>query len=738
MENPLQEIAGGFTFAGMKKLLAILATLFPLLVLVPLEAQANLECSNGTCSQTFYYVGAPEQFVVPEAVTRLTFEVRAASGSRGGGGGVIRGTMVNPPESFFVVVGQAGSMGINRAGGYNGGGASGGSRGNEGSGGGASDIRLGTDLGSRVVVAGAGGGGGAGGILGGAGGQLIAASGASGQGQGGGGGTQLSGGVPGVNSWGGEFPTEGSFGLGGNGGSGNTSGGGGGGGGWYGGGGGGGSYTPDTGGGGGGGGSSYAMADLTTNVTHEVGANYGHGRIVISYQQPAEVVSFAANQLSRTQIKFLIGMSQNIQGFGADDVTYSDATCSIWRTAIVGNIAEVTLDSCQASEVTLTLKARSIGSSTAGPVEAVSFTASIDRSGPNFSWQQVPEVISSTSFVVEFALSDGLVPSSSSFEVLGCELEIQDRFALLTNCDEGVNSVTLPARSFEDSWGNPGPQEPKVLSFMVDTTPAIATWSAIVVSGNGPFSYSTTLSFSEAVVLTTTAVSFSSSVVCEHGNEGFTFWANCDYGRVEWSLNLDEVSDLVGNSTSGTVVVSLHNQRPAPPAQPEPQPEPQPVAANEPTPVVPQPQPEPQPVVSEPVVITPVVVETTPTESAVIPEGPTQSEVVEPVTGSEEIEIIPEQMQGGMVVLDLPPKPLAATVVSSNVEILELVQTEPTSSSVVTEEPIPADTLDPIQVETVAGPEIELDQQSGPPWVLFGALGVALLLGLGVWRFSGR
>jgi hypothetical protein len=122
----------------------------------------------------------------------------------------------------------------------------------------------------------------------------------------------------------------------------------------------------------------------------------------------------------------------------------------------------------------------------------------------------------------------------------------------------------------------------------------------------------------------------------------------------------------------------------------------------------------------------------------VIPEGPTQSEVVEPVTGSEEIEIIPEQMQGGMVVLDLPPKPLAATVVSSNVEILELVQTEPTSSSVVTEEPIPADTLDPIQVETVAGPEIELDQQSGPPWVLFGALGVALLLGLGVWRFSGR
>jgi hypothetical protein len=151
-----------------------------------------------------------------------------------------------------------------------------------------------------------------------------------------------------------------------------------------------------------------------------------------------------------------------------------------------------------------------------------------------------------------------------------------------------------------------------------------------------------------------------------------------------------------------------------------------------------QPQPEPQPVVSDPVVITPVVVETTPTESAVIPEGTTQSEVVEPVTGPEEIEMIPEQMQGGMVVLDLPPKPLAATLVSSNVEIVELVQTEPTTSSVVTQEPTPTETLDPIQVETVAGPEIKLDQQSGPPWVLLGALGVALLLGLGVWRFSGR
>ena len=727
MENPLQEIAGGFTFASMKKLIALFATLFPLLVLTPLEAQANLECSNGTCSQTFYYVGAPEQFVLPEAVTRLTFEVRAASGSRGGGGGIIRGTMVNPPSSFSVVVGQAGSMGINRAGGYNGGGASGGARGNEGAGGGASDIRFGTDLGSRVVVAGAGGGGGAGGILGGAGGQLIAASGSSGQGQGGGGGTQDAGGAAGINSWGSAWPTDGLFGVGGDGGSGDGGGGGGGGGGWYGGGGGGGSYTPDTGGGGGGGGSSYAMADLTTNVTHEVGANYGHGRIVISYQQPTEVVSFTANQLSRTQIKFLIGMSQNVQGFSSDDVTYSDATCSIWRTAIVGTVAEVTLDSCQSSEVTLTLKERSIGNSTAGPIEPVSFTATIDRAGPNFSWQPVQEWISTTSLIVEFALSDEIAADSSSFVVVGCDLEIQARFAILSNCTEGTNSVTLPAQSFIDSWGNPGPIEAKTISFTVDTAAPSASWSDVVVTGSGPFSYSATLSFSEQVAISTTAVSFSSTVDCETGNDGFRFWASCDFGTVGWSLNLAELTDQAGNSSSGVVQVTRDNPRPV--AAPEVVPQPVP----DPTPVV-DPQPNPEPV-TQPVVTEPAPIQLPISESPVSAEEPSQSEEVEPATGSEEIEMIPEPMQGGMVVVELPPR---TSVPIDQEPAVESAQPEPTAAVEVSEELSEPEPLGSVQIEAVAGPEIELNQPAQAPWLLLGVLGFALLLGLGFWRFSGR
>ena len=730
MENPLQEIAGGFTFASMKKLIALFATLFPLLVLTPLEAQANLECSNGTCSQSFYFVGAPEVFVLPEAVTRLTFEVRAASGSRGGGGGIIRGTMVNPPSSFSVVVGQAGSMGINRAGGYNGGGASGGSRGNEGSGGGASDIRFGPDLESRVVVAGAGGGGGAGGILGGAGGELFAAEGSSSQGRGGGGGTQDAGGTPGINSWGTIFPTEGSFGFGGTGGFGDSNGGGGGGGGWYGGGGGGGSYAQDNGGGGGGGGSSYAMADLTTNVTHEVGANYGHGRIVISYQQPAEVVSFTANQLSRTQIKFLIGMSQNVQGFSAEDVTYSDATCSIWRTAIVGTVAEVTLDSCQSSEVTLTLKERSIGNSTAGPVEPVSFTATIDREGPNFSWQPTQEWISTTSLIVEFAISDDLVVQSSSFEVLGCELGIQDKFAILTNCSEGINSITLPSQSLQDSWENPGPAEDKVLSFTVDTTAPVASWSEVVVSGNGPFSYSAVLTFSEQVFVTTTAVSFSSSVDCEHGNDGLSFWASCDYGTVGWSLNLTEVTDLAGNSNSGVAQVSRENPRPIVAPEPDPQPATVPTAVSEP-----QPNPEPAP---EPVVAEPAPIQAPATESPVTPETPTESEPVEVVTGLEEVEMIAEPIEGGMVVVELPPRPAAATAAVAQLGNVEPVQTEPTSSVEVAQQLQGPEPLGSATIEPVAGPEIEFTEQPQLPWLLIAGLGFLLLLGLGFWRFSGR
>jgi hypothetical protein len=453
-------------------------------------------------------------------------------------------------------------------------------------------------------------------------------------------------------------------------------------------------------------------------------------------------------------------MSQNVQGFSAEDVTYSDATCSIWRTAIVGTVAEVTLDSCQSSEVTLTLKERSIGNSTAGPVEPVSFTATIDREGPNFSWQPTPEWISTTSLIVEFAISDDLVVQSSSFEVLGCELGIQDKFAILTNCSEGINSITLPSQSLQDLWGNPGPAEDKVLSFTVDTTAPVASWSEVVVSGNVPFSYSAVLTFSEQVLVTTTAVSFSSSVDCDHGNDGFSFWASCDYGTVGWSLNLTEVTDLAGNSNSGVAQVSRENPRPivAPESDPQPatvptalsepqtnpEPTPEPVAAEpqtnpEPTPepVVAEPQTNPEPT-PEPVVAEPAPIQAPATESPVTPETPTESEPVEVVTGSEEVEMIAEPIEGGMVVVELPPRPAAATAAVAQLGNVEPVQTEPTSSVEVAQQLQGPEPLDYATIEPVAGPEIEFTEQPQLPWLLIAGLGFLLLLGLGFWRFSGR
>jgi hypothetical protein len=119
----------------------------------------------------------------------------------------------------------------------------------------------------------------------------------------------------------------------------------------------------------------------------------------------------------------------------------------------------------------------------------------------------------------------------------------------------------------------------------------------------------------------------------------------------------------------------------------------------------------------------------------VLVEEPSQSEEVEPAIGSEEIEMIPEQMQGGMVVVQLPPRTSAQIDQGLTVESL---QPEPTVDPVVIEEISEPEPLNSVQTEAVAGPEIELNQPAQPPWLLLGALGCALLLGLGVWRFSGR
>lgn len=285
-------------------------------------------------TEEFEFIGTPQTWTVPSGVTSATFILWGASGGSGSGvsfapnapggkGARLEATLpVVPGEKYLLYVGGAAPGGGIEAGGYNGGGGgsySGNVHDLGGGGGGASDIRISASLTDRLLVAGGGGGGGGngagdgpssgGGAPGGAGGD----SGSPGEdglderdgiGLGGGGGgagtasTGGTGGAAGAGSFGmfdGSPGIPGEFGLGGHlpdSGISRSASGGGGGGGYYGGGSGGISGENRTtgfsgGGGGGGGGSSYA-APQATDVDLNDGANAGNGRILISYELPAD------------------------------------------------------------------------------------------------------------------------------------------------------------------------------------------------------------------------------------------------------------------------------------------------------------------------------------------------------------------------------------------------------------------------------------------------------------------
>lgn len=269
------------------KLLPALALTFGALAPMPASASIVEECFDDQCTITFGYTGQIESLTLPSNATNVRFEALGAQGGKsGGGGGRVTGTFTNVPEILYITVGGAGGSNAAEPGGFNGGGTAGGYAGVEGSGGGASDIRTGFSLSSRVVVAGGGGGRGSGlGSGGGAGGGLVGANGKTGQGFGGSGGSQSAGGLGGATNGPGTPGTQGDWGVGGSGGFGPMHGGGGGGGGYYGGGGGGAdadSCCTDA--GGGGGGSSYTDPTLITNVVHAQGVRPGAGQVIISYQ----------------------------------------------------------------------------------------------------------------------------------------------------------------------------------------------------------------------------------------------------------------------------------------------------------------------------------------------------------------------------------------------------------------------------------------------------------------------
>lgn len=242
-------------------------------------------CNPG--SQTFAYTGGVQTFTVPNCVSSIQVDVIGAKGGGpfGGSGGRAQATIpVTPGETLNIYVGgtptvQSGPT----SGGWNGGGnllalpCGGGSDGWPG--GGASDIRRGSTLPNRLIVAGGGGGTGWSSGLGGNGGGTSGTDGAASwvPGTHGQGGTSSAGGAGGYYSSNGQSAPSGTLGVGGDGGP--TSGyciGGGGGGGYYGGGGG---YVSA-----GGGGSSYTNYPGNTNQSTSAGYNTsGNGQIIISW-----------------------------------------------------------------------------------------------------------------------------------------------------------------------------------------------------------------------------------------------------------------------------------------------------------------------------------------------------------------------------------------------------------------------------------------------------------------------
>ncbi|OUJ65333.1 hypothetical protein BXP70_29185, partial [Hymenobacter crusticola] len=122
---------------------------------------------------TFSYTGAPQQYTVPAGVTRLQVTASGAGGGRFGNsttaaitGGQVQAILtVTPGETLTVVVGGQGKAdAVTNEGGYNGGGKGNGSA---GAGGGATELRRATSVGSTgdyltarnaLIVAGGAGG----------------------------------------------------------------------------------------------------------------------------------------------------------------------------------------------------------------------------------------------------------------------------------------------------------------------------------------------------------------------------------------------------------------------------------------------------------------------------------------------------------------------------------------------------------------------------------------------------
>ncbi len=574
-------------------------------------AQATESCEGGECEVVFNKTEQLESWQVPVGVTEIEFEVYGAEGgSNGGRGGFVNGTLSNLPETLTIVVGGQGAPGVSQNGGYNGGGFSGGRNGNPGSGGGASDIRFGSTLDDRIVVA--GGGGGSGGPVGGDGGPgggEIASDGSEGQGGAGSGGSQDRGGEGGRSNSGNTNGSSGEFGFGGEGGYAVSGyGGGGGGGGYYGGGGGGSdSATCCLDAGGGGGGSSFAHVSFTSNVIFQPGFQEGDGKVILRYSPVPTITEFSFQQTGPNTAEVVLNFDSAITGVEIDDFVV--AGCS--EKELSGNLANYTLflGGCE-SNASVSVAPNSFGSNSNSPASEQVIELNLDQIPPIAIFSH-PEITNTKDFVISVETDSSGVFDGSAVSSLECELtfSIGDNLATITaqDCAEGEVSVAFETGFLLDNVGNSALLEKKVVSINIDTiSPVISVSDSRIEEINQD---------DEKQIQTFTTVSFSeSSPVFEDfqftGNDSCVasyslseqtitlITRSCSQGSISWSLPAGSVSDAAGNlSPEQDLLIDIMIPEISPDPAPDPQPEPEtvPDQGSQPEPeLTPQPEPAPE------------------------------------------------------------------------------------------------------------------------------------------------
>lgn len=538
-----------------RKILALYSALFLALVsMVAMPpAQAVDTCVGTSCEVTFGYTGAAQSWTVPKAAKNITFDVQGAAGGRFGGlGGRVTGTLSELPGTLFIYVGGAGTMGTDAAGGFNGGGRSGGQRSNEGSGGGASDIRISGSLESRIVVAGGGGGtGGYSGGLGGHGGNLVATDGASGQGGGGKGGTQISGGLAGSNNGGLSPASAGTFGQGGSGGFSLNAGGGGGGGGWYGGGGGGGDDDDCCGdGGGGGGGSSYASSTHTQDVSHTAGVRQGAGVVIIRYELSAELVGFFGTQYSTDGASFELEYNSDISELTESDLVLTGAGCQLVSLTISSSKAFADVQGCL-SDPTLELIPNSFQVIGNQPANTLSAQVVFDRTPPAMAVSK--NIFSSSQAVFEVFIADAVNHvSTHSFSVAGCQAADIGTYSpmvlTVSNCVGPTAEISLAQGALIDQFGNASDTISQTLFF--DLVAAELEWLTPQISYGDTIDFQLALTASEPVTLSADAFSWSPvtlGCIADFSKPLLLSFTGCRAGQLEVTLLPNSVLDAVGH-----------------------------------------------------------------------------------------------------------------------------------------------------------------------------------------------